>query len=69
MEPRFIFGDEPTGNLDSANAEVVMNILKEINEEKGTTIALVAHDRGFSKMAEREIFLVDGHVSDTYIES
>lgn len=66
MEPRYIFADEPTGNLDSTNAEVVMNILKETNEQKGTTIALVTHDRGFSKMAEREIFLVDGHVSETY---
>lgn len=66
MEPAYIFADEPTGNLDSANAEIVMDILKEINQN-GTTIALVTHDVEFAKMAEREIFLVDGKVSETYI--
>ena len=68
MEPRYIFADEPTGNLDTANAEIVMNILKETNKEKGTTIALVTvtHDPDYAAMADREIFLVDGHVSETY---
>lgn len=67
MDPKYIFADEPTGNLDSANANTVMNILKETNKAKGTTIALVTHDPDFSAMAEREIFLVDGQVSDTYV--
>jgi putative ABC transport system ATP-binding protein/lipoprotein-releasing system ATP-binding protein len=67
MQPKYIFADEPTGNLDSANAEVVMDILKEINKENGTTISLVTHDVDFSKMADREIFLIDGHVSDSYL--
>jgi len=67
MDPKYIFADEPTGNLDSANGNTVMNILKETNKSKGTTIALVTHDPDFSAMAEREIFLVDGQVSDTYV--
>jgi ABC-type lipoprotein export system ATPase subunit len=66
MEPKYIFADEPTGNLDSANGNIVMNILKETNKRDGTTIALVTHDPDFAAMAEREIFLVDGRVSDSY---
>lgn len=66
MDPKYIFADEPTGNLDSANGNTVMNILKETNEKKGTTIALVTHDPDFAAMAKREIFLVDGRISDTY---
>lgn len=64
MEPKYIFADEPTGNLDSINGEIVMDILKQTNKEKGTTIALVTHDPDFAKMADREVFLVDGRVSD-----
>lgn len=66
MEPKYIFADEPTGNLDSKNGEIVMNTLLKINKEKGTTISLVTHDPEFAAMAEREIFLVDGKVSETY---
>jgi len=67
MNPKYIFADEPTGNLDSSNGNTVMNILKETSTTKGTTIALVTHDPDFSAMADREIFLVDGSVSDRYI--
>lgn len=62
LNPRYIFADEPTGNLDTKNAEVVMNILKRQNKKFGTTIALVTHDPDFSKQADREILLVDGHI-------
>jgi len=61
MRPRFIFADEPTGNLDTENAEIVMKKLREENL-KGTTICLVTHDPDFSKLADREIFLKDGKV-------
>lgn len=59
MRPQYIFADEPTGNLDSENAAVVMKKLRETNKS-GTTICLVTHDRDFSKLADREIFLSDG---------
>lgn len=62
LNPRYIFADEPTGNLDTKNAEVVMNILKRQNKTFGTTIALVTHDPDYSKLADREIFLVDGRI-------
>lgn len=63
LSPAYIFADEPTGNLDTENAEIVMNILKETNQQ-GTTICLVTHDPDFSKMAQREIFLVDGRIAE-----
>ena len=62
LRPKYIFADEPTGNLDSHNANLVMQALIEINKDHGTTICLVTHDPDFSKMAQREIFLVDGSI-------
>lgn len=63
MRPKYIFADEPTGNLDTKNAEVVMSILERVNKQFGTTICLVTHDPDFSKRAQREIYLVDGRIS------
>lgn len=62
LQPKYIFADEPTGNLDTKNAEIVMNMLKRENKQHGTTIALVTHDPDFAKQADREIFLVDGRI-------
>jgi putative ABC transport system ATP-binding protein/lipoprotein-releasing system ATP-binding protein len=64
MKPRYLFADEPTGNLDSFSSKVVMNFLKEVNEKTGTTIVLVTHDEAYAKMASRTIFLVDGKIVD-----
>ncbi len=62
LKPRYIFADEPTGNLDSHNALNIMETLKEVNRDLETTILLVTHERDFSKMASREIILRDGRV-------
>lgn len=48
MQPTYIFADEPTGNLDSANGQLVMNLFKKINKEHGTTIVYVTHDQEFA---------------------
>jgi putative ABC transport system ATP-binding protein/lipoprotein-releasing system ATP-binding protein len=64
MEPTYIFADEPTGNLDSKNGEIVMNLLTRINREQGATVILVTHEPEFSSMADREIYLVDGQVGE-----
>ena len=63
MEPSFLFADEPTGNLDSLNGQLVMSLFKRINKERGTTIVYVTHDQLFAQMATRQIHLVDGQVS------
>ncbi|WP_062050975.1 ABC transporter ATP-binding protein [Bacillus sp. JCM 19034] len=58
-EPDIIFGDEPTGALDSKSTAEVMSILTEINK-KGTTIMLVTHDAKVAAKTERVLFMVDG---------
>jgi len=62
MRPKYIFADEPTGNLDSVSGIRVMEILKEINKNDKTTIVLVTHEPDYAAMAKQEIFLVDGKV-------
>lgn len=60
MEPTYVFADEPTGNLDSINGLVVIDLFKKFNKEKGTTIIYVTHDKEFAAKAKRQITLVDG---------
>jgi ABC-type lipoprotein export system ATPase subunit len=62
MNPRYIFADEPTGNLDSTNGQVVMKLFRRVNKEKGATIILVTHESEYAAMADRQIFLADGRV-------
>lgn len=62
MQPTYIFADEPTGNLDSVNGLLVMNLFKRINKERGTTIIYVTHDQEFARMASRQISLADGQL-------
>ena len=59
--PRLILADEPTGNLDSANGEEVMDLLSQLNEE-GTTIIMVTHSPSDSEYSHRVIQLFDGHI-------
>lgn len=60
-KPKLILADEPTGNLDSANGEEVMNLLTQLNEE-GTTIVMVTHSPSDADRSHRIIQLFDGHV-------
>jgi putative ABC transport system ATP-binding protein/lipoprotein-releasing system ATP-binding protein len=63
MNPRYIFADEPTGNLDTKNGQIVMNTLMQVNREKGSSIILVTHEPDFAALAQREIYLIDGRIS------
>lgn len=60
-DPDIIFGDEPTGALDSKSSAEIMSILAEINK-KGTTIMLVTHDAKLAAKTERVLFMVDGKI-------
>lgn len=60
-EPKFILADEPTGNLDSAHGDEVMNLLAELNQA-GTTIIMVTHSQRDADYAQRVIMLFDGQV-------
>jgi putative ABC transport system ATP-binding protein len=62
-KPRFLLADEPTGNLDSEMAAVVMELLESINTE-GTTIVMVTHDPDLAHRAQRNIHILDGRGSD-----
>lgn len=62
MNPKYIFADEPTGNLDSVSGQIVMDILEKITHDFGTTVIYVTHDLDFAKRAHRRIQLVDGRI-------
>ena len=65
--PSLLLADEPTGNLDSRNAESVMGLLQELHRE-GSTICMVTHDPRFARHADRTIHLFDGRVVEESIE-
>jgi len=60
-KPKLILADEPTGNLDSAHGQEVMNLLTELNEA-GTTIVMVTHSPSDAEYAHRIIRLFDGEI-------
>jgi putative ABC transport system ATP-binding protein len=60
-DPAILLADEPTGNLDSANGEAVMDLLKDLHES-GATICMVTHDARYANHAERSINLFDGRM-------
>ena len=62
-EPRVLLADEPTGNLDSHMALSVMELISEINQN-GTTIIMVTHDPALAEMANRNVHILDGRVSN-----
>lgn len=59
-KPEIILADEPTGNLDSAMGNEIMEILLELNQKEGTTIVMVTHDENMAKMTHRLVRLFDG---------
>jgi putative ABC transport system ATP-binding protein len=61
-EPRILFCDEPTGNLDGATAEVVTELIFGLNREKGTTLVLVTHDAELAKRCGRTLRLRGGEI-------
>jgi putative ABC transport system ATP-binding protein len=65
--PSLLLADEPTGNLDSRNAESVMALLQDLHRE-GATICMVTHDPRFARHAERTIHLFDGRVVEENVE-
>jgi putative ABC transport system ATP-binding protein len=67
-QPKLILADEPTGNLDSANGQEVMNLLTELNEN-GTTVVMVTHSPIDAEYAHRVIHLFDGQIVSENINS
>ncbi len=63
LKPALLLCDEPTGNLDSANSEVVTELLLELSEKQGTTLLVVTHDEEVSRHFDRVYHMVDGVLS------
>jgi putative ABC transport system ATP-binding protein len=60
--PSLILADEPTGNLDTASSEEILDLLHQLHDE-GATIVMVTHEPGIAEHAERVVVLVDGQIS------
>jgi ABC-type lipoprotein export system ATPase subunit len=63
-QPKVIFGDEPTGNLDSASSAEIVDMMHRINRETGTTFVLVTHDPGVADSCDRVLRMLDGRVTN-----
>ena len=61
-DPDIIMGDEPTGNLDKKNTEVVFDIFKRLAEEFNQTLLIVTHDQSFAEKTHRIINMEDGKI-------
>lgn len=61
-DPRMIFADEPTGNLDSESSKTVQGILKDLAHQDGCAVVAVTHDPEFAKNCDRIITVVDGQI-------
>ena len=64
MRPAALLADEPTGSLDFATGERVMQLMLEMNRELGTTLVLVTHDRALAALCERRLVVEAGRVSE-----
>jgi len=62
--PQIILADEPTGNLDSKNAQGLFNLFRDLNKEEGLTIIIATHNVRLSYLSDRVIHLVDGEIKN-----
>ena len=62
--PAVVFGDEPTGNLDSVSSREILALLRRAVDELGQTIVIVTHDPAAAAAADRVVFIADGRISD-----
>ncbi len=61
-QPQLLFADEPTGNLDKATGETIINLLFEMNREKQTTLVIVTHDDNLAQRCDRRLVLQNGQL-------
>ena len=64
-KPSVLLADEPTGNLDSRNGAIILELLRELSDETGTALVLVTHSGAAARICHREIHLRDGQINGT----
>jgi putative ABC transport system ATP-binding protein len=62
--PSIIMADEPTGNLDTQSGDEIMGVLKQLNQERGTTLIIVTHDPEIAALTDRVISILDGRIAE-----
>ncbi len=68
-QPKLLLADEPTGNLDSRTGEYVINLLFELNREKGATLILVTHDHALAQRCDRILTLDAGQLTEASVDA
>jgi putative ABC transport system ATP-binding protein len=68
VDPPIVMADEPTGNLDSSNGRLVLDLLLKRNGQEGTTLVLVTHDPEIASQADRKIVLKDGMILEDTLQ-
>jgi len=61
-QPAIVWADEPTGDLDSTNADEIISLMRRLNQEHGITFAIVTHDMGVGRKADRIVRMMDGQI-------
>ncbi|WP_042423322.1 ABC transporter ATP-binding protein [Comamonas granuli] len=64
VQPAVLLADEPTGSLDYATGETIMELMFALNREQGTTLVLVTHDRAIAQRCQRRITIEAGHIAN-----
>ena len=64
VKPELLLADEPTGSLDHATGAAIMDLMFDLNRERGTTLVLVTHDRGLAERCERRLTIEAGQLSE-----
>jgi len=62
MNPTLVLADEPSGNLDTQNADAVFDLMRDVNVKSGTTFLIVTHDPRLAQRCDRIVELVDGRI-------
>lgn len=62
--PKILFADEPTGNLDEENGKLIIKLLFELNQSQGTTLVMVTHDNELAKMCDRQLVMFAGQLTE-----
>ena len=69
VDPKIIFADEPTGNLDSHTSEEVMELMQQVVKKQGKTLVMVTHDNHLAAYADRIFHIIDGKIVKVEVNS